>query len=158
MPVNRRDFLQAVGATAVALTAPTSFGDQTPPKQPNIIMLVADDHRGDAMGFLGHPDVKTPHMDDMAAKGTSFPKSFNMGGNQGGVCVPARAMIHQGRPYFRAPDQMKGNAVIGDRSVSGMRIYASAVAVCNIFYARVRRVSIYRVDLVDVLRFFVCGK
>jgi arylsulfatase A-like enzyme len=114
MPVNRRDFLQAVGATAVALTAPTSFGDQTPPKQPNIIMLVADDHRGDAMGFLGHPDVKTPHMDDMAAKGTSFPKSFNMGGNQGGVCVPARAMIHQGRPYFRAPDQMKGNAVIGE--------------------------------------------
>jgi arylsulfatase A-like enzyme len=77
-------------------------------------MLVADDHRGDALGYMGHPDVKTPHIDEMAAQGTAFPKSFNMGANQGGVCTPARAMIHQGRPWFRAPDNMKGNTVLGE--------------------------------------------
>ena len=42
----------------------------------NIIFVLADDHRYDAMGFLGHPWLETPHMDRMAKGGVHFPKAM----------------------------------------------------------------------------------
>ena len=35
----------------------------------NIIFVLADDHRYDAIGFLGHPFLKTPHLDSLATGG-----------------------------------------------------------------------------------------
>ena len=32
-------------------------------KHPNIILLMADQMRGDCLGIAGHPDVKTPFLD-----------------------------------------------------------------------------------------------
>lgn|GEM_PF-3773309 len=34
--------------------------------QPNIIYLISDQHRGQAMGHMGDPNVRTPHMDRLA--------------------------------------------------------------------------------------------
>jgi arylsulfatase A-like enzyme len=36
-------------------------------KQPNIILFVVDQMRGDCIGAAGHPDVKTPYLDSLAA-------------------------------------------------------------------------------------------
>lgn len=41
-------------------------------KQPNIIFILTDDHRFDAMGFLGHPFLETPHMDRLSREGVYF--------------------------------------------------------------------------------------
>ncbi|MDB4444848.1 sulfatase-like hydrolase/transferase, partial [Akkermansiaceae bacterium] len=41
-------------------------------KRPNILVILTDDHRYDALGFLGHPFLKTPHMDRLAAEGVHF--------------------------------------------------------------------------------------
>ena len=35
-------------------------------RQPNIILLMTDQLRGDALGYAGHPDVKTPYLDTLA--------------------------------------------------------------------------------------------
>ena len=35
----------------------------------NIIFILADDHRYDAMGFLGHPFLETPNLDSLARNG-----------------------------------------------------------------------------------------
>ena len=39
-------------------------------KRPNIILLMADQMRGDCLGIAGHPDVKTPFLDALTAMKT----------------------------------------------------------------------------------------
>ncbi len=44
--------------------------------QPNVILIVADDHGKDAIGCYGNPIIKTPHLDRLAATGTKFNRAF----------------------------------------------------------------------------------
>lgn len=61
-------------------------------KKPNIILLMADQMRGDCMGVLGHPDVKTPFLDSLASSGTIFSNAYSACP----TCVPARASLYTG--------------------------------------------------------------
>jgi arylsulfatase A-like enzyme len=70
--------------------------------RPNIIFLIADDHRHDAVHAFGNPDVQTPVLDGLAERGVSFQRAYTMGGMVGAVCVPSRAAIHTGTNPFRA--------------------------------------------------------
>ena len=45
-------------------------------KQPNILLIMTDQMRGDCLGIAGHPDVKTPYLDDLASKGAWFPNAY----------------------------------------------------------------------------------
>lgn len=38
-------------------------------KPRNVVFILSDDHRYDAMSFMGHPFAITPHMDAMAKEG-----------------------------------------------------------------------------------------
>ena len=58
----------------------------------NIIFVLTDDHRYDAMGFVGHPWLETPVMDRMAARGAHFPNAFVTTS----LCAPSRASIITG--------------------------------------------------------------
>ena len=40
--------------------------------QPNILLIMCDQFRGDCLSFLDHHDVKTPYLDYLASKGTVF--------------------------------------------------------------------------------------
>src|SRR5687768_1043439 len=41
--------------------------DKLPNSEPrNIVLILADDHRYDALGFLDHPFLETPHLDSLA--------------------------------------------------------------------------------------------
>ena len=53
----------------------------------NIIFVLADDHRFDAMGFAGHPFLETPNLDRMAGGGAWFPNAFVTTS----LCSPSRA-------------------------------------------------------------------
>ena len=46
-------------------------------KRPNIVLIMCDQMRGDCLGIAGHPDVKTPYLDSLAAEGTYFPNSYS---------------------------------------------------------------------------------
>ena len=61
-------------------------------KARNIVFILADDHRYDAMGFLGHPWLETPNMDRMAKGGVHFPKAMVTTS----LCSPSRATILTG--------------------------------------------------------------
>lgn len=61
-------------------------------KQPNIILLMTDQMRGDCLGAVGHPDVKTPYLDTLAAKGVLFDRAYSACPS----CIPARAALHTG--------------------------------------------------------------
>ena len=38
-------------------------------KRPNFILFVTDQHRADFLGCYGHPVLRTPHIDSIAARG-----------------------------------------------------------------------------------------
>lgn len=61
-------------------------------KQPNIILIMTDQLRGDCMGFAGHPDVKTPYLDTLASKGVVFDRAYSACPS----CIAARAALHTG--------------------------------------------------------------
>ena len=39
---------------------------------PNIVLIISDDQAWTAYGFMGHPDIKTPHIDELAKEGMKF--------------------------------------------------------------------------------------
>ena len=41
-------------------------------KRPNILLFITDQHRADYLGCSGHPVLKTPHIDSIAARGTAL--------------------------------------------------------------------------------------
>ena len=61
-------------------------------KPRNVVFILADDHRYDAMGFLGHPFLETPHMDAMARTGVHLQNAFVTTA----LCSPSRASILTG--------------------------------------------------------------
>jgi arylsulfatase A-like enzyme len=73
---------------------------------PNILLMIADDHRHDCFSGLGHPEVTTPHFDALMARGTVFTRTYIMGSTSGAVCLPTRGMLLTGRGLFHAPDPL----------------------------------------------------
>lgn len=61
-------------------------------KQPNIVLIMTDQLRGDCMGFSGHPDVKTPYLDTLASRGVVFDHAYSACPS----CIAARAALHTG--------------------------------------------------------------
>ena len=60
---------------------------------PNILFIVVDQLRADYLSCAGHPVVKTPNIDRIAAKGTMFNRFYVANP----VCMPNRASILTGR-------------------------------------------------------------
>ncbi len=61
-------------------------------ERPNFILILTDDHRYDAMGFMGHPYLETPHLDRIAREGIQFSRAFVTTS----LCSPSRASILTG--------------------------------------------------------------
>lgn len=59
----------------------------------NALVIMTDEQDGWAMGCAGHPFVRTPHMDALAARGTRFSQAFT----PSPICVPARASFATGQ-------------------------------------------------------------
>jgi len=82
--MNRRQFLPAVCGAPALLRARS--------KRPNILFLLGDDHRWDALGCMGDPVVKTPHIDALSSQGVTFTRNFVTTA----ICVTSRASIFTG--------------------------------------------------------------
>lgn len=59
----------------------------------NLLVIMSDEHQARAMGCAGHPFVKTPNLDALAARGTRFTDAYT----PSPICVPARASFATGR-------------------------------------------------------------
>ena len=58
-------------------------------KRPNFLLFITDQHRADFLGCYGHPVLRTPHIDSIAAKGTAFEKFYVASP----VCMPNRSSL-----------------------------------------------------------------
>ena len=63
----------------------------------NVVFILSDDHRYDAMSFMGHPFAKTPHMDAMVKEGAHLKNAYVTTS----LCSPSRASILTGLYTFR---------------------------------------------------------
>ena len=45
-------------------------------ERPNVVFILTDDQRADALSCMGHPHLKTPHIDRLAAEGALFKNHF----------------------------------------------------------------------------------
>ncbi len=61
--------------------------------QPNILLIITDQHRGDCLGVEGHQALQTPYLDHLAASGARFRKAYSACP----VCVPARRTLMTGK-------------------------------------------------------------
>lgn len=87
----------ALSGLSLMLLVPAVQADAAKPapvqaRRPNIIFILNDDQRYDAMGFL-NPELRTPNMDRIAREGTYFPNAFVTTA----LCSPSRASILTGQ-------------------------------------------------------------
>ncbi|MEE3042312.1 MAG: sulfatase-like hydrolase/transferase [Candidatus Latescibacterota bacterium] len=61
--------------------------------RPHILYILSDEHRGQAMGHAGDPNVQTPWMDRLASEGVSFDRAYA----NCPICTPSRGTIFTGR-------------------------------------------------------------
>jgi N-acetylglucosamine-6-sulfatase len=66
-------------------------------KPRNVVFILSDDHRYDAMSFMGHQFAETPHLDSLASNGVHFENAFVTTS----LCSPSRASILTGLYTFR---------------------------------------------------------
>ena len=66
-------------------------------KPANTLVILSDEHQARAMSCAGHPLVKTPNLDRLAARGTRFTNAIT----PCPICVPARAAFATGLPVHQ---------------------------------------------------------
>tara|TARA_B100000749_G_scaffold50053_1_gene36001 strand:- start:221 stop:1840 length:1620 start_codon:yes stop_codon:yes gene_type:complete len=67
--------------------------NMTQNKKPNFLLIITDQHRADHVGCYGHPVIKTPHIDTIAARGRMFEKFYVACA----ICQPNRSTLMTGR-------------------------------------------------------------
>ena len=77
---------------AMFLAAAPTAQTAAPDAGPNVIFFLSDDHRADVLGCAGHPIVKTPHIDALAASGVRYTNAFVTTS----ICAASRATILSG--------------------------------------------------------------
>ena len=69
----------------------------TPTERPNIVLVMADDQGWGDAGYNGHPELKTPNLDELAKSGLRLNRFYTAHFN----CSPTRASIMTGRHPHR---------------------------------------------------------
>jgi arylsulfatase A-like enzyme len=96
----------ALGPSACSISSSSSASDD----RMNVLLLIVDSVRPDFVGCYGSPQVQTPNIDALAAKGIRFNRFFP----EAMPTVPARRTLFTGRRVFpfrgweRAPDLGRG--------------------------------------------------
>jgi arylsulfatase A-like enzyme len=112
--LNRRAFMQRVGVGAAGLAwSPQSARGKTA-RRPNVVLILPDEWRAQALGCMGNSDVRTPNIDRLASGGMLFRNTLA----NTPVCCPARANIQTG--MYASRNGMVANDLRLRESLVGM--------------------------------------
>ena len=76
-------------------------------KRPNIVFILSDDQAWTDYGFMGHPEIKTPHLDELAKQSVVFERGYVASP----LCRPSLATMLTGLYPF--DHKITGNDVDG---------------------------------------------
>ena len=98
--MSRRTLLRgaALGSIALAVGVDKAFGQQVS-GPPNIVFIMADDLGYADVSCYGRPDISTPNIDGLAAKGVRFLQAYA----NSAVCSATRTALITGRYQYRLP-------------------------------------------------------
>ena len=94
----------------------------------NLLFIISDQHQASAMGCAGHPLVRTPNLDRLAAGGTRFTNAYT----NCAICVPARASLATGRYVHQIRNWDNGMPYDGSVPSWGHRLNAQGFQVDSI--------------------------
>ena len=120
--INRRQFIKVLGLGAGALVLPGCTGSselntgKPSSKKPNFVIIFCDDMGYGDLGCYGHPTIRTPNLDRMAAEGQKW-TNFYVGAS---VCTPSRAALLTGRLPIRNGMCSNKRRVLFPDSASGL--------------------------------------
>lgn len=96
--------------------------------RPNVLLIITDQHRADHLGCYGNRQVRTPHLDGLAAQGQRFERCYAANP----ICMPNRATLLTGRMP----------------SVNGVRHNGVPLPLESMTFAEVMRRAGYRTALI----------
>ncbi|MBT3278081.1 MAG: sulfatase-like hydrolase/transferase [Phycisphaerales bacterium] len=94
--ISRRQLLKYSSFAAAAVAAPSVLRATPTKKQPNVVLIMADDLGHEAVECYGGTSHKTPRINKMAAEGMKFTKAYSQP-----VCTPTRVKIMTGQSNIR---------------------------------------------------------
>jgi arylsulfatase A-like enzyme len=100
--MNRREFFRRSAGAVLSVSGAPGAAQ----RRPNFLLLFADDQRFDTIGALGNAEIRTPNLDRLVRRGTSFTHAQIMGGTVAAVCAPSRAMLWTGQSLFHVTDSI----------------------------------------------------
>jgi len=94
----------------------------------NLIVILSDEHNKRVTGCYGHPQIKTPNLDKLAARGTRFTSAYT----NCPICVPARASFATGQYVHKHRCWDNAIAYDGEPPTWGHRLMAQGHRVTSI--------------------------
>ena len=85
-------------------------------RPPNVVVILADDLGYGDLGSYGHPTIRTPHLDRMAAEGVRFTQFYSAAP----LCTPSRAGLLTGRLPVRSGMASERYGVLYPSSSGGL--------------------------------------
>ena len=89
--VTRRDFGR--GALGSLTLSALARAESAVSRRPNVLLVMADEWRGQALGYAGDPNAHTPTIDRFAGESVNFEQAIS----GCSVCCPARASLVTGQ-------------------------------------------------------------
>jgi arylsulfatase A-like enzyme len=140
--LNRRDFMKVLGVGAtlapMKMARVSAQSDKPAAGKPNIVIIMADQHRADVCKREGFPLDTTPFLDSLACKGTWFNRAYT----SMPVCAPARESLLTGR--FPSATRVRTNHNIEDATyrqdlIDVLRSQGYATGLCGKNHSHLRR-------------------
>ena len=115
--------------------APLVAGSASPAPRPNVVLILSDDQGWTDYGFMGHPVIRTPHLDRLAAESLLFTRGYTAAP----LCRPALASLITGRPVHE--HRICGNDIARPGATAGGRMARNQPAGAALYESLIGRIE-----------------
>ncbi|MBL8993683.1 MAG: sulfatase-like hydrolase/transferase, partial [Spirochaetia bacterium] len=117
--IGRRAFLKSAALLGLGATLKGQVPTASTGKKPNVLVIMTDQQRFDALGAFGNPVIRTPNLDRLTDAGVHFTQAVT----PCAVCGPARSAILTGRTIQRTGIRSNKDDGVENGRMPGLKTY-----------------------------------